>query len=147
MIESASEQLGELLDELSLAARIAAGRYEPKPAEVDTAALARVAAERLGEERVRVAGEGGRVRVDEEATARAVAALAQCALRYGGLDEVSVTAGGEGLTIAPITPASAPVVLGEDMRDLGAAVAVRLIEALGGNVSLAGETLTVTLPH
>jgi signal transduction histidine kinase len=147
MIESSSEQLGELLDELSLAARIAAGRYEPKLTEVDTAGLARAAAERLGEERVSAGGAGGRVRVDGEATARAVAALAQCALRHGGLDEVTVTAGGEGLAIAPITPASAPVVLGEDMRDLGAAVAVRLIDALGGSVSLEGETLAISLPR
>jgi hypothetical protein len=144
MIESATEQLGELLDELSLAARIMGGRYEPKLAEVDTAELARAAADRLGEERVSVSGGGGRVRVDEQATSRAVAALAQCALRHGGLDQVAVTAEAGGLTIAPITPASAPVVLGEDMRDLGAAVAVRLIEALGGSVSLEGETLTVS---
>jgi signal transduction histidine kinase len=143
MIESATEQLGELLEELSLAARIAGGRYEPKLGEVDTTELARAAADRLGEERVSLRGEGGAVRVDEEATSRSVAALAQCALRHGGLDEVTVAAGPREVTIAPITPASAPVVLGEDMRDLGAAVAVRLIEALGGNVSLEGETLTV----
>jgi hypothetical protein len=42
-----------------------------------------------------------------------------------------------------VTAASAPVVLGEDLRDLGAAVAVRLIAALGGAVALDGETLTI----
>ena len=42
-----------------------------------------------------------------------------------------------------MTPASAKVVLGQDLRDLGAAVAVRLVEALGGSVSLESETLTV----
>jgi hypothetical protein len=36
-------------------------------------------------------------------------------------------------------------VLGEDLRDLGAAVAVRVIERLGGSVSLAGDTLTIRL--
>jgi hypothetical protein len=77
---------------------------------------------------------------------RAVSALAQCALRHGGLDEVSVIAGDRAVLIAPITKASAPVVLGEDLRDLGAAVAVRAIEANGGQVSLDGETLTVSLP-
>jgi len=146
MIESASEQLGELLDELSLAARIAAGRYDPKLKEVDTAELARAAAERLGAERVAVTGAGSPVRVDVEAMERAVSALAQCALRHGGLDEVSVVAGDRAVLIAPITKASAPVVLGEDLRDLGAAVAVRAIEANGGQVSLEGETLTVSLP-
>jgi signal transduction histidine kinase len=146
MIESATEQLGELLDELSLAARIAAGRYEPKLAEVDTAELARAAAERLGAERVLLSGAGSPVRVDVEAIERAVSALTQCALRHGGVDEVSVIAGDAAVLIAPITKASAPVVLGEDMRDLGAAVAVRAIEANGGQVSLDGETLTVSLP-
>ena len=58
-----------------------------------------------------------------------------------------VTAGGPELTISPITPASAPVVLGEDLRDLGAAVAVLLVRALGGTISLDGETLHVGLPE
>ena len=48
--------------------------------------------------------------------------------------------------VSPITPASAPVVLGEDLRDLGAAVAVRLVRTLGGSVAVEGETLHVTLP-
>jgi signal transduction histidine kinase len=84
MIEAASGQLAELLDELSLAARI--------------------------EERVDVGVEGREV------------------------------------CVSPITPASAPVVLGEDLRDLGAAVAVRLVRALGGSVELDGGVLRVRLP-
>src|SRR5947209_8595507 len=52
MIEAASSQIRELLDELGLAARIEAGRYQPRLAETDTAALARAAAERLGGERL-----------------------------------------------------------------------------------------------
>jgi hypothetical protein len=51
------------------------------------------------------------------------------------------------VTITPITPASAPVVLGEDLRDLGAAVAVLLVRTLGGSVDLDGETLRVCLPE
>jgi signal transduction histidine kinase len=146
MIESASEQIGELLDELSVAARIEAGRYDPTRVEVDTAELAQAAAERLGHDRVAVSGPGGRVLVERDATARAVSALVQCALRHGGLEEVAVEASGSQLTVRPITSSSAPVVLGEDLRDLGAAVAVRVIEAHGGSVSVAGETLTVALP-
>ena len=146
MIESASEQIGELLEELGLAARIEAGRYAPTFAEADTAQLAGVAAERLGADRVSVSGAGGRISIDREATERAVSALVQCALRHGGLDEVAVVASGAELTVAPITKASAPVVLGQDLRDLGAAVAVRVIEAQGGSVAVDGETLTVRLP-
>ena len=147
IIEAAAEQMVELLDELGLAARIEAGRYQPNLRDADTLAVAREAAATLGEDRVRVAGEGGPIRVDLEATQRAVTALAQCALRHGGLELVDVIAAGPEVTIAPITPASAPVVLGEDLRDLGAAVAVQLVRALGGSVSLEEETLHVRLPE
>ena len=147
MIEAASAQMVELLDELGLAARIESGRYQPSLREADTLDLVRAAAALLGEERVRADGEGGTVRVDYEATERAVAALAQCALRHGGLQAVDVVATGPEVTITPITPASAPVVLGEDLRDLGAAVAVLLVRTLGGSVELNGETLRVRLPE
>ncbi len=147
MIESASAQLGQLLDELGLVARIQAGRYEPTLRQVDTAELARAAADRLGTERVAVAGQGGTVTVDPEPTERAVSALARCALRHGGLDRIELTAQGPELTISRVTPASAPVILGQDLRDLGAAAAVRLLEALGGSISLDGERLTIRLPQ
>src|SRR5437016_4115697 len=58
IIEAASQQMAELLDELSLAARIEAGRYEPALRDADTLALAHAAADRLGAERVHVSGEG-----------------------------------------------------------------------------------------
>jgi signal transduction histidine kinase len=147
MIEAASEQMVELLDELGLAARIEGGRYHPNLREADTLELARGAAAALGEDRVRTGGEGGTVHVDLEATQRAVSALAQCALRHGGVPLVDVEANDRELTIAPITPASAPVVLGEDLRDLGAAVAVLLIRALGGSVAVEEETLHIRLPE
>jgi signal transduction histidine kinase len=147
IIDAAAGQMVELLDELGLAARIEGGRYQPNLREADTLAFAREAAATLGEERVRVGGEGGIVRVDVEATQRAVTAQVQCALRHGGLELVDVTANGPELTVAPITPASAPVVLGEDLRDLGAAVAALLVRALGGSVSIEDETLHVRLPE
>jgi hypothetical protein len=74
-----------------------------------------------------------------------VAALVQAALRHGGLDEVDVAVDGRELRVAPVTGASAPVVLGEDLRDLGAAVAVRLVERLGGSVAVADGTLLIRL--
>jgi signal transduction histidine kinase len=146
MIELASEQLGELIEQLGLAARIEDGRYEPTLIGADSAALARTAVVRLGGERVAVSGSGGPVRVDVHATERAVTALVRCALRHGGLEHVDVAANGPELIIEPITPASSPVVLGEDLRDLGAAVAVRAIAAQGGSVSLDGGKLRVLLP-
>jgi signal transduction histidine kinase len=145
MIGAASQQIGDLIDEVLLGARIEAGRYEPVRKELDTLELARAAATRLGEERVTVDGEGAVVEVDVEATKRAVAALARCALRHGGLEQVRLTARGEELDLAPVTAASAPVVLGEDLRDLGAAVAVRQLRSQGGSVALDGETLRIRL--
>ena len=145
MIETAGRQLAELLDELSLAARIEGGRYEAKRETVGTAEIAAAAAEALGAERVVVSGEGADVSVDVEATKRSVSALVQSALRHGGFDEVAVVADGAELRVTPITPASAPVVLGESLRDLGAAVAVMHLRHIGGSVTVDGDVLTVRL--
>lgn len=147
MIDTASRQLAELLDELGTAARIEDGRFDPSLQAVDTMELARGAAEELGAERVLVEGDGAEVHVDPESTQRGISALAQAALRHGGLDEVQLRVDGAILAISPVTPSSAPVVLGEELRDLGAAVAVRVVRALGGSVDLDGDTLTVRLPE
>jgi signal transduction histidine kinase len=145
MIGTASEQIGELIDQLSVASRLEAGRYDPPLRSVETLELARAAAARLGEERVAVSGQGAELETDPEAVERAVAALARCLLRHGGLERVEVEVRGAEFALAPVTPASAPVVLGEDLRDLGAAVAVRVVRARGGSVELDGETLRVRL--
>ena len=101
---------------------------------------------KLGPDRVAVSGDGAEVETDVDAARRSVSALVQCALRHGGLDEVSVVADGATIHVSPITPASAPVVLGEDLRDLGAAVAVTHVRALGGSVAVDGEALTIRFP-
>jgi signal transduction histidine kinase len=145
MIEAASAQIAELLDELSLAARLEGGRYEPALREADTLDLARAAAERLGEDRVRVSGEGDAVQTDVGAVDRGVSALVQASLRHGGLDEVDLVVRGTEIDVSPITDSSAAVVLGRDLRDLGAAVAVRVIESLGGTVTVEAGTLTIRL--
>jgi signal transduction histidine kinase len=145
MIDAASRQIAELLDELSLAARIEGGRYDPLLRESDTLALAEGAAERLGTDRVHVSGEGAPVETDLEAVDRGVSALVQATLRHGGLDEVEVVVRGKEIDVTPVTKSSAPVVLGQELRDLGAAVAVRVIERLGGSVDVRGQTLTVRL--
>ena len=143
MIGQASAQMAELLDELSLAARIESGRYEPALREADTLALAQAARERLGEDLVQVSGEGATISTDLEAVDRGISALVQSVLRHGGLDEVAVVVRGTEIEVSPVTPASAPVVLGEELRDLGAAVAVRAIETLGGAVTVDGDTLKI----
>jgi len=145
MIDAASAQLAELIEELSLVARIESDRYDPTPHEADTLELARAAAARLGEERVHVAGSGAAVETDADAVERGLAALFQSALRHGGLDSVEVEVDGAELRLSPVTAASAPVVLGDDLRDLGAAVAVRLVRRLGGSVEIDGETVRIRL--
>ena len=145
MIEAASTQMAELLDELSLVARIESGRYDPGLREADTLAIAHAAADRLGEDRVGVSGEGATITTDVEGVDRGVSALVQAALRHGGLDEVEVVVRGTVIEVSPITAASGPVVLGEELRDLGAAVAVTLIEYLGGAVDVEDGTLTIAL--
>jgi signal transduction histidine kinase len=147
MIDMAARQLAELLDELGTAARIEGERYEPSLQSLQSMELAQAAAAQLGEERVKVSGEGSEVHVDPESTERGISALAQAALRHGGLDEVELHVDGPTLTISPMTASSAPVVLGQELRDLGAAVAVRVVRALGGSVELDGETLIVKLPE
>jgi signal transduction histidine kinase len=145
MIEAASGQMAELLDELALAARIESGRYEPALRDADTLALAHNAVERLGDDRVNVSGEGAIVQVDFEGVDRGVSALIQATLRHGGLQEVDVVVRGKEIEVSPVTDSSSKVVVGAELRDLGAAVAVKLIDALGGSVTVDGSKLTIRL--
>jgi signal transduction histidine kinase len=145
MIEAASGQMAELLDELALAARIESGRYEPALRDADTLALAHNAVERLGDDRVNVSGEGAIVQVDFEGVDRGVSALIQATLRHGGLQEVDVVVRGKEIDVSPVTDSSSKVVVGAELRDLGAAVAVKLIDALGGSVTVDGSKLTIRL--
>lgn len=146
MIEAASAQISELVSELTVAARIESGTYAPVLREVDSLELARASAGLLGEERVTAAGTGATVRVDEASARRGFSALVQSALRHGGFDHVDVAVDGPLLTVTPVTPASALVLIGGEYRDLGAAVAVIVIRALGGEVVVEGEALKVRLP-
>jgi signal transduction histidine kinase len=146
MIVAGSTQMAELLDDLALVARIEAGRYDPHLVEADTRELADAAATRLGE-RASSAGGGATVQVDREPVERALAALALCAARHGGVDTVELRAEGPEIAIAPVTEDAVPVITGEELKDLGAAVANRVVAALGGVVRLEGETLRVSMRH
>ena len=56
---------------------------------------------------------------------------------------MNVRVDGPTISISPVSSASGPVLLGEDLRDLGAAVAVLVVGAHGGSVGLDGDTLSV----
>jgi len=145
MMGVASDEVKELLDELSVATRIEDGRYDPVRREVDTRALVDAAQERLGADRVRVSGEGATVTTDVDSIARGVYSLIRATLRYGGLEDVGVVVRGAEIEVAPVTAAAAPVVLGRELRDFGAAVAGLAISKLGGVVTVDGETLRIRL--
>jgi signal transduction histidine kinase len=145
MIEAASE-LGELLDELALVARIEAGRFEPNLEEADSLELAQAAAAELSEERLLVSGEGAAVLVPREQMVRALARLAKAAARHGGRDGVALEVRGSELVLSPVAASAAAVVTGNDLRELSAAAAVALIEAIGGSLQVDDETLRIRLP-
>jgi signal transduction histidine kinase len=145
MMRAAAEQMAELLDALGVVARIEAGRYEPPLIEADSLKLAQAAAERLGE-KADASGSGGTVRVDRVPVEGGLAALALCAVRHGALEQAELVAAGETVEISPIAEAVGPIVLSEDLKDLGAATGRRVIEAIGGSLTLEGERLVVRLP-
>jgi signal transduction histidine kinase len=138
MIDEASEELAGLTDRLSLAARIEGGRYEPVLREVDSLELVRAA-------EPSATGEGGAVSVDADAVERAIGDLARAAARHGGAPP-AVVVDGAVVRLRPVPADAAAVVLGDDQKDLGAAVAVLLVRALGGDVAYEDETVSVHLP-
>jgi len=143
MINAAAAQMTELLEILSTAARIEDGRYEPVVAEADTLELARAAAARV--DGASAAGGGAAVTTDASALERALAAFASCAVRHGGAPSVTLQVNGRLIGIAPVNEPARRVITGEVLKDLGAAVAVRIVRALGGSVELAGDELRVRL--
>jgi signal transduction histidine kinase len=138
LIDAASNEVVGLLDELSAVARIEGGRYDPVTREADSLELARGAVPGA-------AGAGAPVQVDVEAVERSLAALARAASRHGGV-EIGMTVQGERVELGPVVPEAATIVLGEELKDFGAAVAVRVLGALGATVELEGDRLAVTLP-
>jgi signal transduction histidine kinase len=140
---AASDQLAELLEDVGLAARIESDRWEPNVQEVDTAELAHSASEGLA---AAVEGRGAVVRVDRDAAERSLHLLARCAIRHGGVERVTFSLDGPAIAIEPVSATAAPVLTRETLRDLGAAVGARAIEALGGSVELEDARLVVRLP-
>ena len=143
MIGAASAQIDELVDQLRLVARIESGKYEPVLAERDSLELAREAAARLEEGRVKASGEGAPVCVDPEPTVRALSQLARAAARFGGYESVELEARGPELVLSPLSRAAEPVVLGDDPRELAAPAAGILIRALGGGLEARDESLRI----
>ena len=135
MIETASEQMTVLLDELGLAARIMGGRFEPILQEADTLEFAR-SGRRTGRRR---SGLRRDRRVRSRCRAVGAAALAVAALRHGPVEHA---------------PGSSTVVCwrcrrsrrpqrrsspATSIRDLGALVGRMTLEALGASLGGRGR--------
>jgi signal transduction histidine kinase len=146
MIGQASDQLGDILDLLGAAARIEAGRFEPQPRDADSRDLADAAAAELGE-RAEVDGAGAQVAVDPHWAKIALTALGECARRHGALERVTYSVAGPAIFIGPIAPAVGPIVLGQELKDFGAAVAVKVLGAMGAAPELDGDRLATRLPQ
>src|SRR5205814_5165161 len=139
LITEASEQMTGMLDELRTAAQIEGERWEPGLAEANTLELAS-----SEDTRIVVTGYGETIETDAASVSRGLEALAVAAVRFGPIPSVTWTVAGRTLELAPVIAGAAPVLTGEQVRDLGSIVARAVIEALGGSFELDGETLRVS---
>jgi hypothetical protein len=85
------------------------------------------------------------LRPQQQPAVRCLGVLVRAAERHGDV-QVTIRVEGARVEISPVDEQTAPIVLGEDQKDLGASVAVLLVRTLGGEVALADGTLAVTLP-
>jgi signal transduction histidine kinase len=141
VIDEAAAEVALLLEQVAVLARIESGLYVPPLVEVDTVDLAT-----SSDPRVATDGVGVTITTDAPVVRRALEALAVAAVRHGEIEGVTWTVRGQDLDLAPVNQAAAPIVLGGEIKDLGALIAGRVIETLGGRMALDGETLRVWLP-
>jgi signal transduction histidine kinase len=146
MIGAASEQMTQLLDLLAAAARIESGRFEFQARELDSRQLADAAVERLEDGAATVDGDGADVQVDPRWCETSLAALGECIRRHGALEQVTFAVEGPTVSIGPVGDGVAPIALGEDLRDFGAAVGTAVLTAMGAELEARGEGLAVCLP-
>jgi signal transduction histidine kinase len=146
MISAATDQLSELLDLLSAAARIEADRFEPRLLRTNTRELADTAAARIEDGRASVEGDGVEVQADPDWGATSLSALAEAARRHGGLEQITITVAGPTISIAPIVDDAGAIAVGDDLRDFAAAVGARVLQSGGAVVELDGEALRVRFP-
>ena len=139
LIDEAAEQMAVLVEQLGLAARIAAGRYDPHLVEANTLELAAASG-------VAAAGEGAAVETDADTVARSLTALAAAAARFGGAEAAPTWAVSRGSSRWRPLPrrGAAP---STDPRRRTSARSSRAARSarLGGSVELDGESLRVRL--
>jgi signal transduction histidine kinase len=146
LIVQGSSQIADLLERLALVSRIERGAYEPALRRMDSFEVAQAAAASVAVGEVEVSGTGAEVDVDPVQTERSLAALLVAAIRHGDSERLRCDVQGAELEIRPVSGDSGPILLGEDLRDFGAAAAGIHVEALGGSVAVEEDALVVRLP-
>jgi signal transduction histidine kinase len=146
MIGAAADQMAELLDLLSAAARVEDERFEPRVQPTNVREVVDAAAERLPEGAASVGGQGAAVEVDPTWTAVSLGALAEAARRHGGLKQIGFAVDGSTVEIGPITNGAGEIATGKELRDFAAAVGMRVLNATGAEVELEGDRLRVRFP-
>jgi signal transduction histidine kinase len=147
MVGEAADQVGQLLDLLSAAARIEDDRFELRPLAANARELVAAAAERLPDGAASVSGEGGSIKADPTWAAVSLGALAEAARRHGGLEQIAFSVDGSTVEIAPIVDRAGAIATGADLHDFPAAVGTRVLQAAGATVELDGERLRVRFPE
>jgi signal transduction histidine kinase len=146
MIGAAADQLAGLLDLLSIAARIEAGRFEPQFTALNARELADAAGGLLADGVTRVDGEGATAQVEANWSATALSALGEAARRHGGLERIDLVVEGTTVSITPIVDNAGSIAMGEELKDFGAAVGARVLHATGASVQPQADRLTVSFP-
>jgi len=85
------------------------------------------------------------VLLEREPCERALAALSEAALRHGRLEGLELYVAGTTISLSPVAPDVGSVLLGAELRDLGAAIGTRVLEALGGRLELDAGRLLIRL--
>ena len=134
LIDGAAHELDDLIDVLSIAARIERGEYDPPRVAIPIATL------------VEAGTPEGDVLVDESAVGEALSALLRAAERHGKATTPTWRADGRELLLGPLAPQAALVVSGSDERDLGALIGLLVLRSFGATVALAGDDLAVAFP-
>jgi signal transduction histidine kinase len=135
LIASASVQMEELIGRLSTAARAEAGRLVGDAETVETLELARAASAAVSAGTADAAGSSAPVVIDRDRVVDALASIARAVLRHGGCERVSLRAAGEAVEVSPVPANVADLLAGAEPRDFEAAVALRVLEALGAGWS------------
>lgn len=146
-LEESVREIGNIVEQLAMVARIHEGRYTPPtPETVATRALALASVSALGQERVEVRGDGTTITVAREPIEDALTACARAAMRHSGTDLVAINVVETTLTFQPIHENARGVLGGTEIREFGVAAALLVLRTLGSTTAIVDDRFVVELP-